>query len=404
VTLTKELAQAGGTPVRTRPFAPWPSFENDEIEITSSTLRSGRINYWTGEEGRLFEKEYAAYVGTRHAVALTNGTVALELALVALGIGRGDDVVVPSRSFLATASCVVMRDARPVFADIDRESQNVTAATIEAALTPKTKAIIPVHLAGWPCDMDPIMHLARSRGIRVIEDCAQAHGAVYKGRPVGSIGDIGAFSFCQDKIMTTAGEGGMITLNDERQWQDAWAFKDHGKSYDTVYNQEHAPGFRWLHESFGTNWRLTELQSALGRVLLRKLDARVNRRRENAAVLIEGLGKIPSLRVPQPSPDFRHSYYKFYAFLDTTRLREGWTRQRVIDAINAEGIPCYVGSCSEMYLEKAFPQELRPAKRLPVAMELGDTSLMFLVHQTLTTDDMHDAVVAVEKVLEAATR
>jgi dTDP-4-amino-4,6-dideoxygalactose transaminase len=258
----------------------WPVVSTEEVEAAVRVLESGKINYWTGEEGRKFEEEYAGYVGSKHAIALTNGTVALELALYAMGIGEGDDVVTTSRTFIASASCAVMRGARPVIADVDRESQNVTAETIRAALTAKTKAIVAVHLAGWPCDMDPIMELARDRGLKVIEDCAQAHGATYKGRNVGSMGDASAFSFCQDKIITTGGEGGLLTTNDTDLWQKAWAFKDHGKSYEAVYKREHAPGFRWLHESFGTNWRLTEMQSAMGRVSLRNLPewTRIRRR------------------------------------------------------------------------------------------------------------------------------
>src|SRR5208282_1519874 len=266
-------------------FPSWPYFEADEIEAAASVLRSGKVNYWTGDLGRRFEDEFAAYVGCRHAVALSNGTVALELALHALGVGAEDEVITTSRTFIASASCAVMRGARPVLADVDRDSQNITAETIRAALSPRTKAIIAVHLAGWPCDMDPILRLAGERGLKVIEDCAQALGATYKGRPVGSMGDAAAFSFCQDKIMTTGGEGGMMTTHNEEVWKRAWSFKDHGKSYDAVHRRAHPPGFRWLHESFGTNWRMTEMQSAIGRVALRKVAAWVEIRRRNAAIL-----------------------------------------------------------------------------------------------------------------------
>jgi hypothetical protein len=396
------LAVDGGLPLRDQPFALWPSFEAEELEAVQRVLQSGRINYWTGDEGRQFEQEYAAAVGCRHAVALANGTVALELALYALGIGPGDDVVTTSRTFVASASCAVMRGATPVMADVDRDSQNLTAETIRAALTPRTRAIVAVHLAGWPCDMDPILELAQERGLKVVEDCAQAHGATYKGRPVGSMGHVNAFSFCQDKIITTGGEGGLLTTNDSEAWARAWAFKDHGKSYDAVYHRPHPPGFRWLHESFGTNWRLTEMQSAMGRVLLRKLPRMVEQRRRLAAALSARFSAMPALRVTAPPPEIGHSYYKYYVFLRPERLRSGWNRQRVADAISAEGIPCFSGSCSEIYLEKAFPETLRPPRRLPVARELGETALMFLVHPTLSEADMHDTADAVEKVLRGA--
>lgn len=398
------LAIDGGPKLRTKPLAPWPSFTADEVQAVTRILESGKVNYWTGDEGRQFEAEFAAFTGCKHAVALANGTVALELALYGLGIGPGDEVITTSRTFIASASCVVMRGSIPVMADVDRDSQNITAETIRAALTPRTRAIIAVHLAGWPCDMDPILELAREHGLKVIEDCAQAHGATYKGRPVGSMGDANAFSFCQDKIMTTGGEGGMLTTNDVELWKRAWAFKDHGKSYDAVYNRRHPPGFRWLHESFGTNWRLTEMQSALGRVLLHKLPDMVSKRRRLAAVLTERFAAIPALRVTVPPEDIGHSYYKYCVFLRPERLRDNWYRQQVIDAINAEGIPCYSGSCSEIYLEKAFPENLKPAQPLDVARELGETALMFLVHPTLLEQDMHDTADAVAKVLAAAAQ
>lgn len=402
---SQKLAIDGGKPIRTSSFAPWPHFAQDEIDATIAVLKSGKINYWTGEEGRLFEKEFAAFTGCEYAIALTNGTVALELALYALGICHGDEVITTSRTFIASASCAVMCGAKPVMADVDPVSQNVTADTIKAVITPKTKAIIAVHLAGWPCDMDPIMALAREYGLKVIEDCAQAHGATYKGGPVGSLGDVAAFSFCQDKIMTTGGEGGMLTTNDRSLWEKAWTFKDHGKSYDAVYNRQHPAGFRWLHESFGTNWRLTEMQSAIGRIQLRKLPEWTKARQRHAAILTECFSHIPALRVTVPDSEIGHAYYKYYTFIRPERLKAGWDRDRFIAAINAEGIPCFVGSCSEIYLEKAFDIEgLRPSERLKVAKELGETSLMFLVHPTLSEKDMNDTYRAVEKVMEVAIR
>ncbi len=404
VSAKSSLAIEGGPPLRTRRFAAWPYFSEEEIAAATRVLESGKVNYWTGDEGKRFEAEFAAFTGCKYAIALANGTVALELALEALGIGAGDEVIVTSRTFIASASCAVMRGAIPVMADVDPDSQNITAETIQAVLTPRSRAIIAVHLAGWPCDMDPILDLARKNGLKLIEDCAQAPGALYKGRPVGSIGDVNAFSFCQDKIMTTGGEGGMLTTNDENLWERAWAFKDHGKSYDAVYRRPHPPGYRWLHESFGTNWRLTEMQSAMGRVLLRKLPQFIRARRRFAALLTEHFSKIPALRVTIPPDDIFHPYYKYYVFLRPEYLQREWDRQRIIDAINAEGIPCFVGSCSEIYLERAFPEALRPPERLPIARELAETSLMFLVHPTLSDSDMQDTADAVEKVMSFATR
>jgi dTDP-4-amino-4,6-dideoxygalactose transaminase len=397
-----QLAIDGGRPIRSEPFAAWPVFDSEEIDAVKAVLESGKVNYWTGEEGRQFEREFASFTHCEHAIALANGTVALELALYALGIGPGDEVIVPSRTFIASASCIVMRGAIPIVADVDPASQNLTAQTVLEVLTPRTRAIIVVHLAGWPCDMDPLLELAREHGLKIIEDCAQAVGASYKGRPVGSMGDVGAFSFCQDKIITTGGEGGMLTTNHSDLWSRAWAFKDHGKSFDAVYHRSHPAGYRWLHENFGTNWRLTEIQSTIGRVLLRKLPQMVEKRRTLASILAMNFSKLDFLRVPEAAADIHHSYYRYYTFLRLEWLRDGWDRDRVIEAVNAEGIPCFVGSCSEIYLEQAFPASLRPQERLPVARDLGETSLAFLVHPTLSEQDMHDTSGAISKVMAAA--
>jgi dTDP-4-amino-4,6-dideoxygalactose transaminase len=381
----------------------WPHFGPEELEAVGAVLGSGKVNYWTGDEGRKFEDEFAALAGCRHGVAVANGTVALELALYALGVSEGDEVVTASRTFIASASCAVMRGARPVIADVDHDSQNVSAETIRAVLTPRTRAIVAVHLAGWPCDMDPILELAREYGLKVVEDCAQAHGATYKGRPVGSLGDVAAFSFCQDKIITTGGEGGLVATNNEQAWEKAWAFKDHGKSFEAVYRREHAPGFRWLHESFGTNGRMTEMQSAIGRVALRKLPQWLAARRKNAAILAGYLQPLGAMRVTLPPGEIGHSYYKYYAFVRPERLKNGWDRDRVVAEINARGVSCFTGICSEIYLEKAFPLGLRPPRRWPVARELGETSIMFLVHPTLSEEDMHyTGGVAAEVIRSAA--
>jgi dTDP-4-amino-4,6-dideoxygalactose transaminase len=384
-------------------FAPWPYFAPDEVEAASRVLHSGKVNYWTGEEGRLFEEEFAQFAQCRHAIALANGTVALETALKALGVGPGDEVITTSRTFIASASCAVAVGARPVTADVDRESQNLTVETVLPMITPRSKAIVAVHLAGWPCEMDGIMQMAREHGLKVVEDCAQAQGALYKGKPVGSIGDVAAFSFCQDKIMTTGGEGGMLTTNNTGLWERAWSYKDHGKSYDAVYKREHPVGFRWLHESFGTNGRMTEVQSAIGRVALKKVPAWVKTRRKYAAMFNERLAKLPALRIAMPPLHSYHAYYKYYAFVRPELLRQGWNRDRILQAVNAEGVPCLVGSCSEVYREKAFLTERRSRTRLPVVKELGETSLMFLVHPTLQTEDIEYACCVIERVMALAT-
>jgi len=384
-------------------FSPWPCFTPEEADAVRDVLLSNKVNYWTGTQCREFEKEFASWAGVKHAVALTNGTVALDLALKALGIGSGDEVIVTPRTFIASVSSIVNAGATPVFADVDLDSQNITAETIRAVLTPRTRAVICVHLAGWPCDMDPIMGLAEERNLFIIEDCAQAHGARYKGRSVGSIGHIGAWSFCQDKIMTTGGEGGMVTTNDRELWSRMWSFKDHGKSWQAVYERQHLPGFRWLHDSFGTNWRMMEMQAVIGRIQLQRISAWHEERIRNANAIWRTARALSGLCVPEVPADIEHAAYKCYVFVEPRALKPDWSRDRILDEINALSVPCYSGSCSEVYLERAFDDTgWCPQERLPAARVLGDTSLMFLVHPGLKANEIERTCAALDQVMSQA--
>lgn len=384
-------------------FSPWPSFTTQEAEAVVRVLISNKVNYWTGEECRAFEQEFAAWTGAAHAVALANGTLALDVVLKAMGIGPGDEVIVTPRTFIASVSCVVNAGATPVFADVEPDSGNLSASTIARSITPRTRAVICVHLAGWPCDMDPIMALAAEHGIKVIEDCAQAHGARYKGRSVGTLGHAGAWSFCQDKIMSTGGEGGMVTTHDTDLWRAVWQYKDHGKSHEAVYERQHPPGFRWLHESFGTNWRMLEMQAVIGRMQLRSMADWATRRTRHAEAIWAACAPHAAVHVPRVPASCIHAHYKCYAYVQPDRLAPGWSRDRIIEAIQARGVPCYQGSCSEVYLEKAFDGTgWRPAERLPVARQLGETSLMFLVHPTLTSAEIARTCAAIDQVLREA--
>ena len=391
------------------PFSPWPSYTEEEAQAVQSVILSNKVNYWTGVECREFEKEFAEFSETKYAIALANGTVALDVALKALGIGIGDEVIVTSRTFLASVSSIVNAGASPVFADVDPDAQNISIDSIQAVLTDKTKAIVCVHLAGWPCDMDPIMQLAHKQGLYVIEDCAQAHGAKYKGRSVGSIGHIGAWSFCQDKIMTTGGEGGMVTTNDRELWSKMWSYKDHGKSWESVYEKEHPLGFRWVHDSFGTNWRMTEMQAAIGRIQLRRMPEWTEKRQANTNAIWSAAGECKLLRVPEMSCEgcdsqcdaisgCSHAAYKCYVFVNG----DGALRDAMMSAINDLGVPCFSGSCSEVYLEHAFDNtDFRPKERLPVAQQLGETSLMFLCHPTLTQAEIQKTCDVIRKVAKS---
>ncbi|WP_137392197.1 DegT/DnrJ/EryC1/StrS family aminotransferase [Rhodoligotrophos defluvii] len=381
----------------------WPHYDEAQIAEVADVLRSGRVNAWTGTRIAAFEEAYAALLGRRHAIALGNGTVALDVALQAIGLAPGDEVIVTPRSFVASAACVPMAGGVPVFADVDRDSQAMTASTIAAALTERTRAIIIVHLAGWPAEMDAIMALAREHGVLVIEDCAQAHGAMLHGRPVGSFGDIAAFSFCQDKIITTGGEGGLLAMDDDRLWQRAWSLKDHGKSYDAVFRRTHKPGFRWLHESFGSNYRMTEMQAALGLCQLERLERWHEQRAANAAILMQAFRSLPGLRTPVPPPHVRHAWYRFYTFVEPDRLRPGWNRDRILETITSRGVACFTGSCSEIYRELAFTRAgFGPRAPLPVAASLGETSLAFLVDPCQSEADMRRVAAVVREVMAEA--
>ena len=386
--------------------APWPSYSEEEQQAVIRVLASNRVNYWTGNETRQFEQEFAEWAGSRRAVALFNGTVALDLALNALGIGEGDEVIVTPRTFLASVSSVVNCGAIPIFADVDRDSGNIHPGSIEQAITSRTKAILPVHLGGWPCEMGALRELADARNLLIIEDCAQAHGAKVDGRMVGSFGQVGAWSFCQDKIITTGGEGGMVTTDDEELWSRMWSYKDHGKSWEAVYERQHPPGYRWVHESFGTNWRMLEMQAVLGRVQLRRMADWTDSRTANAHAYIDVLRRYPgAVRVPEPREGLTHAYYRLYAYVRPEGLHDGWTRDRIVAELSALDIPAFQGSCSEVYLEKAFDGSgLRPAGRLPVARELGDTSLAFLTHPTLTDEDLGRMAAAIDSVFGKASR
>ena len=398
-------------------FSPWPSFTEEEGEAIKKTLLSNRVNYWTGEESALFEKEFAKWCSSKYAIALANGTLALDIALKAINVGDKDEVIVTPRTFIASVSSIVNIGAVPVFADVDMLSGNITAHSIGKVLTKKTKAIICVHLAGWPCDMDPILALANKNNIKVIEDCAQAHGALYKGKSVGTIGHIGAWSFCQDKIITTGGEGGMVTTNNKSLWEKMWSLKDHGKSYDTIFHKSHPPGFRWVHESFGSNSRILEIQSVIGRIQLRKMKHWTKKRNINASNIIRAGNQHSIAR----TVDFKcnstcnvgcnlkskcqHGYYKLYIYIYPDKLKPNWSRDRLIKEISELGVPCMHGGCPEVYLEKAFNNtKFKPKKRLANAKLLGESSLMFQVHPSLSKENIEQTVCAVNDIFSKASR
>ncbi len=384
----------------------WPVYAEDEIAEVLDVLKTGRVNaLHHGERCRAFEAAFRQRFEMPHAIAVSNGTLALELALRALEIGPGDEVIVPSRSFIASASCVIAVGAQPVFADVDAETQGLNADTVAAALTARTRAIIVVHLAGWPCAMNEIMVLAQSYGLKVVEDCAQAHGATLAGRPVGSFGDAAAFSFCTDKIISTGGEGGMLLLRDAMAWERAWAYKDHGKRSNPPPSDAAPGAFRWLHASLGSNYRLTEMQAGIGLRQLGKLSTWLEVRRTNAAILDRWFAPMTAIRTTQPPDHVGHAYYKYYAFLRADALKPGWNRDRILAELIRLGVPAGSGSCPEIYREEAFDNSASvPLSPLPVAKALGQTSMMFPVDPTMDTAALEQIGRTVRDVVNTATK
>ena len=390
-------------------ISPWPYFDEKQIKIVSDILRSGKVNYWTGEETKNFEKEFASWSDNNYAIALANGSLALSSAYLALKIGEGDEVITTPRTFIATSSSICLLKAKPIFADVDLNSGNITAKSIEPLITKKTKAISVVHIGGWPAEMIEISKLAKHYNLSLIEDCAQAHGGKIKVedefKSVGSFSDIAAWSFCQDKIISTGGEGGMITTNNKDLYKRIWSLKDHGKSYELSLNKLNSNGFRWLHNSFGSNFRLTEMQSAIGRIQLSLMKEWHKKRTRNANILIKILKDSTNLRIPLPPKNIIHAWYKFYCYIKKDSLLNDWSRERVIKEIKKENFPAFSGSCSEIYLEKCFDGYSNSYnKRLMNARSIGEDSLMFLVHPTISEIEMEKYALTIKKILMKAKK
>jgi dTDP-4-amino-4,6-dideoxygalactose transaminase len=388
--------------LKMQPEERWPFYGEDEIDAVANVLRSGKVNQWTGDRVFALEQAYTRALRNGRSIALANGSVALELALRALGIKPGDEVIVTPRSFVASAFCVRLVGATPVFADVDRDSGAMTAAAIAAAIGPRTRAVIPVHLGGWPADMPAIMAVAREHNLLVIEDCAQAHGAEIDGLPVGSFGDAATFSFCQDKIITTAGEGGLLNVRGDNAFERAWSFKDHGKNRKRALQQPSEPGFRWLHDSVGTNWRMTEIAAAIGLLQLDKLPSWRARRAANAQTWADALDGIDGIRVPRLPRNLTGAWYKFYAHVDVDSLENRELRDRILKEAAEAGVRVFSGSCSEIYREAAFAD--MKVEPLPIASELAESSLMLEVHPTLDARRQRDRADALAEIARGILR
>ncbi len=374
----------------------WPVMNEKMVEAVTNVLKSGKLNQWNNSKVKEFEDKFAEHMDSKYAVAVFNGTVALELCIKTLGLLEKDEVIVTPRTFIASASSCAWYGITPIFADIERNSQNITLNTIISKITKKTKAVILVHLAGWPCDLDEICNYCKNKGIYVIEDCAQAHGSKYKGKSVGSWGDINAWSFCQDKIITTGGEGGMITTNDLKLYKKAWSLKDHGKGYDTVFNKTHNNGYRWLHDIIGTNWRMMPIQAAIGIQALDELENWIIHRRQIANIYNNTLQSIEGVRLTIPAPHIYHSYYKYYFFIEPDKFKI--SRNKIIEMINKVGVFCQVGSCSEVYLENALIK-YKPLDNLFITKELFETSILLKCDPCITIEWANNSINKIKAIL-----
>ena len=388
-------------------FPKWPRYDEDEIKEVERVLRSGNVNFWTGSITKFFEKEFAKFCNCKFAIAVANGSLALSCAYLALGIKKDDEIITTPRTFIATASSASLLGGIPIFAEVDKDSGNITAKSIEPLITKKTKAIVVVHLAGWPADMIEISNLANTYNIPLIEDCSQAHGAgiVIDGvkLSVGQFGDISTWSFCQDKIISTGGEGGMVTTNNKNYFNKIRSFKDHGKSFIKLEKRDLKHGYKYIHDNLGSNFRITEMQSAIGRIQLSKLDLWTKIRTKNALLLNDFLSKDPLIRVPLPEKDMVHGWYKFNCFINRDFLKDDWSRDKIINAIIKKGYPALQGSCSELYLEKCFSSKISQ-KKLLIANELGETNLTFLVHPTIGENVMYKYASNILSVLNLARK
>jgi dTDP-4-amino-4,6-dideoxygalactose transaminase len=372
----------------------YPYFDQNSIKKVVNVLKSGRVNYWTGKECKIFEKEFSNYHKLSYSVTLSNGSVALELALKALNLKRNDEVIVSPRSFVISASCVLNQELKPIFADVN-DNGNLSIENIIKTYRKTVKAIILVHLNGLSCDLDPIVKFAKKKNIFLIEDCSQAHGAIYKGRPVGSFGDVAIWSFCQDKIISTGGEGGMISTNNKKIWEKCWSYKDHGKNYKSVFNKKQKIGFRWHIDQLGSNYRLTEMQAALGRYQLKNLDKQIKKRNQIANLYINRFKNYWTKFKLLKKPNFActscplknkinkkcnlcvHAFYRLNLFINLKKQ----IQLKIIKDLNQKKISCSVGSCPEIYREKIFKKlKFYPKKRLPNAKLLGKTSLVFPIN------------------------
>jgi dTDP-4-amino-4,6-dideoxygalactose transaminase len=388
-------------------------YNQKQINLVSEILEKNKTNYWTGDHGGLFEREFSKYHGVKYSVCVSNGSVALEIALKALNLKKTAAVIVTPRSFIISASCVLNLGLRTIFADIDQNG-NLSIEGIKKVYNKSVKAIIVVHLNGLPCDMDPILKFVKKNKLFLIEDCSQAHGAIYKNKKVGSYGNISTWSFCQDKIISTGGEGGMISTNSKKLWSKCWSLKDHGKNFKSIFYKKHKTGFKWLHDNLGSNYRMTEMQSIIGRCQLKSLDKQIIKRTQIAYLYIDGLKDFWTKYNLLQKPNFicstcplknqankkcnfcRNVFYRLNLFINSKKIKQ----LKLINEFNKKKIACGVGSCPEIYREKIFKKlKAYPKKRLANAKLLGETSIVFPINPYRSLSDIKIEINSIKNII-----
>lgn len=362
----------------------WPIVSKQEKILINRVLNSNKLNYWTGHNCKLFEKEYSNFFNKKYGISVCNASVGLDISLKALNLQKDSEVIVSPRSYVSSASCVINNNLKPVFADIDINSQNMCPKSIKQLINKKTKVIILVHLAGYPCEMNEITSIAKKNNIFLIEDCSQSHGSSYYGRYTGSFGDIAVWSFCNDKIINTLGEGGMICVNDDKIYKKIWSLKDCGKNFNKIINKpSNTYNFRWIHDFNGTNLRMTELQAAIGRHQLKKLTGFVKLRKRNANTIYDALKKSNLAIIPKIPDYISHSFYRCYILLNFKKIKKNWSKEKIIKHLNLEGVECNSGSCPEIYKEKVF-KNLGYKFDKKNAKSINQSAISFLVHPTIS--------------------
>ncbi len=354
---SQKLALDGGPKAVTSALGHWPSFDEGAIRGVEAVLRSGKVNYWTGKQGMEFERRFAEWQGSKYGIGVATGTAALHVAMAALGIGPGDEVIVPSYTFIASSFSVVQAGAVPRFADVNRDDHCISIESAERLVTRRTRAIMPVHLYGNVCDMDKVWAFAKKHNLFVIEDNAEAFGGEYKGKKTGTLGHMAGCSFCQNKTFTTGGEGGMVTTDDEDLAWEARSFRDHGYDVRERMNllalEQKLP---YIHNRVGWNYRMTEMQSAIGLAEIARMDSwNMPMRRRNGRILLDALGSLPQvLHAPIDTPERQNGWYVCAFSLDVEKM--GCDIAGFVKAASAEGAPVWKVFWPQCHTEKAFQE------------------------------------------------